>query len=240
MQLNNLQQFQELLSTTLQYLQVNHRKSLFKRDQETSALSLDYSYFPQVANVTPHPVKKETNLLCTQCSRRISYKVNQFAQEEPDVPILVINHNPFFNQKNQFYQSPAYDKILHRMLLKVFQKDAHSFLVRDVLRCHFGKEEVREKEWRDHCLEHTKADLAKFKIRGILVLGQAAVLMFPESAELKARNAKLTEFFGVPLMVSSGPERIHYLMEKGNKEELQSLAAQIEENLIQLRDKLNL
>ena len=190
MQLNNLQQFQQLLNTTFNYLQANHRRGLFKRDQETSALSLDYSYVPLVANIKPPPVSREINSLCTVCSRRISYKVNQFIEEEPELPILLINHNPFFNQKNQFYQNPAYDKILHRMLLKVFKKDANAFLVRDVLRCHFGKEEVKDSSWRDNCLEHVKTDLIRYKIRGVLVLGQAAVMMFPDSAELNNRNSK--------------------------------------------------
>lgn len=238
MQLHNMQQFSTLLEQTTDYIRTFYRDHLHHREGEKSYLDLDLSFSPVVPNVKP--LKRIDASLCTRCDRRISYKVNQFTVEAPVLPLLVLIHNPFFNQKSQFYQDPGLDKIFTRMLQKVFGVSAESFLVRDALRCHFGRQEIGNPSWRDNCIGHIEEDIQKHHLKGILVLGQAAVLLFPEKQDLKERSGKVSSFLGLPTMVSSGPERVQYLIEKGNKEELQSLAAQIETNLGLLKTELGL
>lgn len=216
MNLQALPHLTQILEDTENLLKNNSLTYLFKREGEEEIDSYDFSFSPPVAEKTVERVVRTD--LCTLCERRISYKPHQFGKENIREPFLVLIHNPFIdlqseNKNKKYYQDPLVNNWLFKIFQGVFGLSPENFLVREVLRCLFGREDVKNKQWVDLCSTHIQEDILQYSLQGILVLGEAAPLLFGK-LEAQKNIAQVIQFLGKPTVISSGPSRLTYLQKK--------------------------
>ena len=191
---------------------------VWKYDAEPEPHESDFSFTSVIPTRVLEKFYEEDS--CTLCSRRVSYKADQFSKKNTNnIPLLILLHNTFLAQKNKLYHEPESDREFQRLLKQVWQKDVEettklNFLIREVLRCHFGSEEINHKEWIEHCQTHIQNDIEKYSIQGIWVVGEAAPLLFKEKEELIKRMKHVTHFMGLPTIVTHGPSRIVFMKKK--------------------------
>lgn len=198
---------------------------IFQKAQEADPFSYDLSFVPPVAEKFVEKVLRSD--LCTLCERRMSYKPNPFYNEKVSQPYLVLIHNIFIdplphpNRKKKYFQDPLTNDWFHHFFLEFFKSPPEDFLVREVLRCHFGKEDIKKKKWIEQCKSHIMEDIVQHDIRGILILGEAAPLLFEKETAQK-NIGKVIRFVDRPTVISSGPGKMTYFQKKNfDKESLQ-------------------
>lgn len=185
---------------------------LWQRQDELPPESFDLSFAPALKTSTVAQAYDES--LCVLCERRISYKHNQFTDLAPAVPFLIVLHNAFLTEDSKYYHNPKHNQMYEKIIHSVTGVRPDQFLTRELLRCHFGAEDVKNQSFVKNCLKHLREDINQFGLRGVLVMGQAAQLLF-DKEELGARVARVTELFGTPLVVTPGPSRLVYMQSKG-------------------------
>lgn len=197
---------------SLQYALKNSdpHKLLFHRSDEPVPLEIDLSFSPIISEKTVEEFIKQD--VCTFCDRRISYKTGQFSKPELKLPYMILIHNSFIMKEKQFYESPSIDKIFRNMIRGGLKCNESDILIRESLKCHFGGSDEKNPQYIVHCMQHIRKDIDRYKIKGILILGQAASLLYNNDiAKINKITGQIIEFEGVPAMVCPGPNRIDYM-----------------------------
>ncbi|RME92139.1 MAG: hypothetical protein D6767_03860, partial [Candidatus Hydrogenedentota bacterium] len=166
-------------------------------------------YTPAIAEKTVEKIlQSKKTTLCTLCERRISYKHKQFETLLIAEPYLLLKHNPFLSEHDRFYQDPMVNSLFTKMCHTVWGKNPKEFLVREVLRCHFGAEDVSNPAWIENCKTHIEADISQYKLKGIVLFGKAARILFPDNKVRSKYVGKVFSFCGLPTVLSPGADTI--------------------------------
>lgn len=154
-------------------------------------------------------------LPCTLCRERITYKKGQFDKKKPEIPFLILLHNSARYDENTFFEDPDENALFIDMIEKTTHFHPRQFLVRELLRCEFDQLTADGlKSWIPNCSRHIYDDIDRFNIRGLLIVGQAASLLFPDKEKrLEMVGKKITQY-GIPTVITPGPGRIIYLEKK--------------------------
>ncbi|MES0488649.1 MAG: uracil-DNA glycosylase family protein [Leptospirales bacterium] len=186
---------------------------VWNRENEADPLAIDLSFAPPIAETTVETLYDPK--VCVMCSRRIGYKPRQFDEELVKLPYLVLIHNSFILAKKQYYEMPSADKLFRKMISAGLGVPTESLLIREVLRCYFGKNDENDPANFSNCVQHIREDIDQYKLKGILILGQAAPVLFGRDKEaLEKVTGKITTFEGLPTVVTSGPQRLVYMHSK--------------------------
>ena len=223
-----LEDFQFLLTKRLGSL-------VWKYDQEPEPWDFDLSLNAAIPHKTWESFYQKD--VCTLCHRRISYKAGQFeTRENVQVPLLILVHNAFLSAEGRAYHEPNAEREFQNLLAQSWGEAPESFLTREVLRCHFGSEEVQNQEWFKNCQTHIQNDIEKYSIRGIWIAGEAALLIFKDKNEINERMKKITPFMGLPTLVTYGPSRVVYMQKKKYpKEKIEGLRKEILEQIMNFK-----
>lgn len=186
---------------------------LWRGSDEPDPAAIDLSFRPVIAEKVVERVLDKN--ACVLCPRRISYKKGQFEPPQPVEPYLFLVHNDFLGPRARFYNSPEENALFERMIEGVLGIPAKKLLVREILRCHFSKEDTGDPAALANCATHIRHDIEQASIRGIVLVGQAASLVFRDKAELADKQGKIFEWNGVRTMVLPGPNRLVYMRVKG-------------------------
>lgn len=190
---------------------------LWKRDGEPRPEEIGFSFTPIVAEKLIASILDKN--ACTLCARRISYKKEQFAKREPREPYLFLVHNDFLGPKAGFYNKAQENTLFLKMIESVLGFSAKDALVRELVRCHFSKEDLKDESVVQNCSVHLRRDLEDSKIRGILLFGQAASLVFRTKESLALHENRVFTWNNLPTMVCPGPNRLVFMREKGYSKE---------------------
>jgi len=186
---------------------------LWRGSEEPDPQTINLSFRPVIAEkVVERALDRNA---CTLCARRISYKKGQFEPRQPVQPYLFLVHNDFLGPRAGFYHKPEENELFEKMIEGVLGFPPASFLVREILRCHFSQEDTGDAAALAHCSTHLRRDIDQAGIRGIMLVGQAASFIFPEKNQLLEKQGKVFEWNGLPTMVLPGPGRLVYMREKG-------------------------
>ncbi len=210
----------------------NHPEYLvYLREGEKSPDSIELDW--KKRHIIPRVFKPaKTENLCTACPRRISYKPYQFTPNFPEIPLLVVVQNHLLVDNDNIYHEASTAVQFQSIFTVAFGGDFKKFLYREALRCHFSKADATNQEYRENCSQHVRKDIDNFRIRGIIFLGGAAPLFYPDPAGIKDANGKILEYYGIPALFSHGPERMAALVErKTPAEKIQAEKEQIIRNL---------
>lgn len=207
--------YQQNLKEVLSDLQtlLKKKKFIFKRETEPDPFGIDLSFTVPVAGDSLDKLVKPG--LCTLCDRRISYKHRQFANEAPQKPFLILKHNSFLGEHNRYYQDPAVNTMFEKMIQAGLESPPNAFLVREILRCHFGAEDLMNPVWTEHCAYHILEDIKRHNLKGILLVGKAAALAYRDPKERAQKLKKVFEFHGSPAVLTPGPDSVVEMQQKG-------------------------
>lgn len=216
MNLQALPHFVQILEDSESLLQSSAASLIFQKANERKAESYNLSFRLPVPEKAVEKVVRSR--LCTSCARRISYKPRQFESEKIRQPFLVLIHNNFIDvlqegNKRKYYQDPLANDWFFKIFQGVFAASPEDFLVREILRCLFSREDMHNREWLNNCFLHIQEDILKYSLRGILILGEAAPLLFSKE-EAREKMASVFELVGKPTVISSGPSRLAFLQKK--------------------------
>lgn len=184
---------------------------LWQREGEEDPFAIDLSFVPKISEKTVETFLQSD--VCTLCERRVSYK--HLSQNEVTLPYLILIHNSFIGDHGRFFEDAAVDDLFLRMIQAGLGAGAGHFLVRETLRCIFGQKEESDPEHFGRCQKHLIDDISRENIKGILVIGQAAPIVFGgDQKKLESSAGKVTEIFGLPAVVCPGPTRIKVMEER--------------------------
>ncbi len=201
--------------------------TIWRRENEPDPLALDLSFQPVIHESTVESFLEPD--VCTLCDRRISYKPGQFINEKDKLPYLILIHNSFILDRGRYFEDARINDIFLKMIQAGLGYPPEKFLVREVLRCYFGPEDENNPEYLTNCRKHLIDDISSYKIRGILVIGQAAPLIFGnEKKKLSELSGQITSIFDTPTLITPGPARVYYMLRKKfPPEEIQAEKKQI-------------
>jgi len=210
---------------------------LWRRDDEVEPQDLNLSFKPVVAEKVIHRAYDKN--ACVLCARRISYKKNQFGGSPPASPYLILIHNDFLGPRAGYFNKPEETALFEKMIEAVWKISPADLLVREILRCHFSAEDTLEPANLARCETHLRDDLNQLGIRGILLMGKAAALLYPKKEDLEAKQNLVFEWQGLPTMICSGPNRLQFMREKGMaKDQIDAERQKIFASLTMFRDKI--
>ncbi len=205
-------EFLEILAAA-KGLVAGRRFFLWQHDNEDDPETADFSFRPVVSEkLVERTLDKNA---CVLCAQRISYKRGQFSAHRPERPYLLLVHNDFLGPRGGIYQNAEEDALFNRMVERVLGFAPAEALVREVLRCHFAADHLNNEELLQNCFSHLRADIENYSIKGILLFGKAASLVFPDKAKLEAMQGQVFDWQGVATTVCAGPGRLVYMREKG-------------------------
>ncbi|HNA78328.1 MAG TPA: hypothetical protein PKG67_10065 [Turneriella sp.] len=210
---------------------------LWRGSEEPDPAGIDLSFRPVIAEkVVERALDKNA---CVLCARRISYKKGQFEATQPVEPYLFLVHNDFLGPRAGYYNKPEENTLFEKMIEGVLGFSATNLLVREILRCHFSKEDTGDTAALAHCATHLRQDIERASIRGIVLVGQAASFVFRDKAELADKQGKVFEWNGVRTIVLPGPNRLVYMREKGfPREQIDAERKKIFELLTMFKEKI--
>lgn len=213
MRVNLYLQLRDIVSDFTQLLREKSFPVL-RRENEPPVENFDSSFTPLISEKI---VEQVSASVCTLCSRRISYKHGQFEMKKhPALPYLILLHNPFLSPTSGFFHDQEVNSLFRKMIETSLGSAPEKFLIREILRCHFSKEDQSDPDWVNKCSSHILTDIQEFKIRGILIVGQAAALLFPDKDELSKKSGKIISMHGLPALVMPGPNRLVFMREKNH------------------------
>lgn len=186
---------------------------IYQRDKEQNPESIQLEINTNAPPSTIFQPEKKKDI-CTFCSRRISYKKDQFHSRFPDIPLMIVIQNAFLGDQDQYFHNPNVNHEFTGLIQNATGEKPDTFLIREALRCHFAKEEIHKNEWINNCQTHLKKDVELFKIKGIIIMGNAAPIFIPDAEKLKKIAFQTIELFGIPALISHGPERIVAMKKK--------------------------
>jgi len=191
--------------------EANPSTLLWQREDEEDPFAIDLSFTPKISEKTVETFLQSD--VCTLCDRRVSYK--SVSQNEIALPYLILVHNSFIGDHGRFFEDAAVDDLFLRMIKAGLGADARQFLVREALRCFFGQKEESDPAHFHNCQKHLIDDITRENIKGILIIGQAAPIVFGgDQKKLELSAGKVTELFGLPVVVCPGPTRIKVMEER--------------------------
>ncbi|MDH5716134.1 MAG: hypothetical protein OEZ22_00680 [Spirochaetia bacterium] len=202
--------FLEILKNINYILRNNKNNLIYKKEAEALPESYNLSFHPILPEKTIEKIYNEK--LCVSCSKRISYKENQFDDNRPKLPFLILIHNTL-KKDQKYFQDINADTMFKNMIQNTLGFLPEDFLIREVLRCHFSADEIENEIWIKNCKSNIYNDIKNFKIKGILIIGDA-VKFFINKTEMNNNFNKVTEVLGLPAVFSAGPNRIIYLQNK--------------------------
>ena len=179
---------------------------IWKRDKESIPDSQDFSF--QLKQPTISESTTQTHSGCVLCRHRIFYKADHDTPKTAAVPYLLLVHNDELISGNCIYQKNQLNKEMHDLLDRANVK-ASSFLVREVLRCHFDKNDVSNSEYINNCLEHLRADIKNLHVKKILIVGEAIRLLFPNKKSIVL--GQWIKYEDLPAILTPGPSRLLYM-----------------------------
>jgi len=238
----NVEPYPELLNVIREFrgfLQNTPAKDLiWRRENEPPPESIDLSFIPEVGEKTVETFLDTS--VCTLCDRRISYKENQFTGVAPRLPYLILIHNSFNLYPSQYYESKGQDGLFRKMITKGLGDGPENFLVREVLRCYFGKEDEGNPEFPRNCRKHIREDIEKYRLKGVLLVGQAAQIVLEASPQTLAKKmGTVFEFEGLPTAITPGPNRIEFMtLKKYPQEQIDKEKEGIMKALTLFKDKI--
>lgn len=205
----------DVITKTKQYLQHEDKSLLiWRRNDEADPLSIDLSFEPELREATVESFLEPN--VCTLCERRIGYKPGQFGREQGKAPFLILIHNSFILDRGRFFEDVKVNEIFVNMIRAGLGRPPHDFVVREVLRCYFGAEDEGNGDYLQNCRKHLAEDIEGYKVKGIVIIGQAAPLIFgSDKRVLEGLTGSIKPLFGTPAMVMPGPARIVYMQKKG-------------------------
>lgn len=210
---------------------------LWRGENEPDPQQIPLSFRPVIAERVV-----ERNLdrnACVACDRRISYKKDQFVPARPEVPYLILLHNDFLGPRAGFYNDPAENALFEKMFESVLGFHPKKALVRELLRCHFSKDDMETGRFVENCLQHVRHDLSHADIRGIIIVGRAATLLFPDKHKLAEKQNQVFEWQGIPTALCPGPNRLTYMRQKNYPaEQINAERQNIFDTLVMIRDKI--
>ncbi|MFN3603130.1 MAG: uracil-DNA glycosylase family protein [Leptonema sp. (in: bacteria)] len=171
------------------------------------------------------------NQACQLCKNKL-YAVRNYFKIPKISPkkIMVILYNGSLNEKNipkdfshRFYfSSQEEDEIFNKMLSKV-NLNLQNLYVMEFVACHFPGNSIYE-EWKqrvENCLYFLKKNIIENQIEKLIVVGNAALLLFGEEAPNFAKSSTIfhssIEEKKIPTLVLRSPLAILYI-EKNRKE----------------------
>lgn len=195
------------------YLQSYPSSLLFRRSGEVDVRDISLHFKGQLSASAVKKAIKEAP--CVLCKERISYKPAQFLEKKVALPFLIVIHNALILKGDVFYAKSEENELFIKIVENTTGYHPNQFLVRELLRCHFDAlpNQYSEK-WIQNCAIHIQEDIARYHIRGALVFGEAAAMLFPKREELWANVGKKINLWGIPAVLSPGPARILYLIQK--------------------------
>jgi len=185
---------------------------LWKKSHENPPESFDLSYSPVISAKTVE--RKVDKSACTLCEKRISYKKDQFKKQIPKLPYLFVVHNDFVGPQSQIYHQSEENSLFEKMISTTLKIKPSDVLIRELLRCHFSKEDIFTTQVIANCQNHIERDILDFKIKGMLIFGKAASLLYQDKSELSKKSENPFELFSVKTMICPGPNRLVYMREK--------------------------
>ncbi|MBX7057427.1 MAG: hypothetical protein K1X75_05130 [Leptospirales bacterium] len=201
---------------------------------------------PSVSAATPpSSIDLPANFRCTSCADRM-YPVRRYYRQGRRACLVLHHSGPFATQNRmdrsrQFiFGDAAEDELFGRMLAAVGWElaDLH---YQEFTACHFNAARSTEEDWRtrsERCLSHVFDTVRRERIKLILAVGPAAVLLFgAERAQQLARDPLLSELRwrdqSASTLVLRSPAALVALEKKrsdarqrGDEETRQSLAAE--------------
>lgn len=210
---------------------------LWRGEHESDPAGISLSFKPVIAEKIVHRTLDRN--ACVACERRISYKKEQFTVTKPLHPYLILIHNDFLGPRAGFYNDVAENSLFEKMFEAVLGFHPQAGLVRELLRCHFSKEDTGAQSYVANCLQHVRKDLEQGEIRGIIIVGKAATYLFPDKHELTAKQNTVFEWQGLPTALCPGPNRLTFMREKNYPvEQINAERKNIYDTLVMVRDKI--
>jgi len=213
MQAQTLDDLQSVLINFTRLLKKQPQSFLYQRENEIDPAQIDLSYTPVVARKVLKKIVRGD--LCTLCENRISYKPNQFKKSNGKLPYLIILQNNFLAKKNQYFQDRAADLMFRKIISATLKNDCDQFVIHELLRCHFPSEAKNLDQPIQNCLTHIHEEIKQYNIKGILIMGGSAPLLFPNKQKLQNLIGNVFEFCKLPTVISPGPQRLTYMQQKG-------------------------
>ncbi len=208
--MNNINTLEKILDDFLYILHHNKDTLMWQREEETDTNHFDYTFTVPLTQIPV--VSAKTKKSCTICSRRMFYKPGQFDTPHSLAPFLLLVHNEYlYSQEKIFYNTLVNEKM--SFLLQQINCLPTQFIIREVVRCHFAREDILNPLWAKNCTQHIQEDIHKFKIKGILVVGEAIRLLFPNNSH--ENLGQIINFCKLPTLLTPGPSRIIYMQSKG-------------------------
>ena len=209
-------EFLEILAAA-KGLVAGKRFFLWKQETEGDPERADFSFRPVVSEkLVERTLDKNA---CVLCAQRISYKRGQFAELRPTRPYLMLVHNDFLGPRGGAYHNSEEDALFQRMVERVLGFSPAEAVVREVLRCHFAADGLNNADFLQNCFSHLRADIERYQIKGIILFGKAASLVFPDKAKLAELQGQVFEWQRIATTVCSGPGRLVFMREKGYEKE---------------------
>ncbi len=210
MYLKAITQFKEILDDFEFLLHQNHKAFRWALKDQKSPLDFDVSFKAVIPQKAIFDYYRSD--VCIRCSRRISYKPDQFSEVKPKLPYLILKHNVFLGKYNRIYHDPEVDREFSQIIKLAIGYEADHFLIREVLRCHFGAEEINDPQWPENCKKNIQDDIIKFNLKGILIIGEAARILLQDKA--KDHFSKVFHFLNLPTVATPGPSRLIFMKRK--------------------------
>lgn len=148
-------------------------------------------------------------------------------------------HNDFLGPRAGYFNNADEDQLFDKMIGGMLGFSPRAVLVREILRCHFSTDDTNDPKNAERCLAHVRKDIETHNIKGILLVGQAASIIFRDKASLAGRQNQVFMWQGVRTMVCPGPNRLQYMRDKNfAKEQIDAERQKIFETLKIFRDKI--
>ena len=229
-------EFNNILSDLISILKTR-KNYIYSEFDEVDPFDYNLSFTSIISKNTVDKIVD--NNLCTLCLKRVSYKTIPFEKKIPNQKTLILIHNPFLDVKDQYFQNSKVNDLFKKIINKTLDIEVDNFLVREVLRCHFGDKNTNSSEWLDNCKQHLQNDIEKYQIQNIIIIGNAVRLLFKENQEIKERAYKISTFMNLPCIISPGPEKIIYMQNKNyTSEKITEEKNKIIKSLSIFREKL--
>lgn len=234
-----LESFSDILKET-KFLIQNQAISVFRFQNETDPNDYVFPWKSKVPESLENQKKQQKeiqrksrdliNFSCTLCQGKLS-GVRQFLHKGRK-SILVLHYSgattakekPFTKTRpNQIFKDKLTEMSWDSIIKKVFGFSYEEFFYQEYPACTFSHTDSKESDWfgrLEHCKVHVKETVEEFGIKGIVILGSSARLLFgAEKAKEQLGKVIEWELLGnkIPLLTTRSPEALVFLEEKAKK-----------------------
>jgi len=239
MQISHYPDYLDILEDLKNYFKYcDVSQTIWQRENEPDPLAINLSFHPQISETIFENYADKT--VCTLCARRIGYKPGQFTKNKSTLPYLILLHNSFILSSESYFEDSSENNLFKKMIQSVFEKDPSEFLVREIIKCYFGQKDEFDQTNIQNCIKHIEADILKYKIKGILVIGQASKFLAQIlNKPLNSLINKKISFLNIATMICPGPNRIVF-MHKNNysKEKIEEEKNIIKQILLNFKSQI--